>query len=213
MSLSVAGFLSQEPRVRPWELGVVVGIVTNNNDPDKLGRVKVRFPWLNNTDESDWARVLAPMAGKGRGTYFLPEVDDEVLLVFDRGDLRVPYVIGSLWNGKDTAPAGNEDGKNNVRMIKSRSGHTIKLNDEKGKETIEIVDASGENSVVIDTAANTLTIKAKEKLVLIAGKSIELQANTIVTQSDADTSIKAKGNMAVEASAKLKVAGSQVDIN
>jgi uncharacterized protein involved in type VI secretion and phage assembly len=199
--------------VRPWELGVVVGIVTNNNDPDKLGRVKVRFPWLNDTDESDWARVLAPMAGNGRGAYFLPEVDDEVLLVFDRGDLRVPYVIGSLWNGKDAAPAGNEDGKNNVRMIRSRSGHTIKLNDEEGKETIEIVDGSGENSVVIDTAANTLTIKAKEKLVLIAGKSIELQANTIVTQSDADTSIKAKGNLAVEASAKLKVAGSQVDIN
>ena len=65
--------------------GVVLGIVTNNNDPDKLGRVKVRFPWLSGSTESHWARVATPMAGNGRGLYFLPEVDDEVLVLFERG--------------------------------------------------------------------------------------------------------------------------------
>jgi uncharacterized protein involved in type VI secretion and phage assembly len=83
--------------------GVVIGIVTNNQDPDRLGRVKVRFPWLSGGTESHWARVATPMAGNGRGLYFLPEVDDEVLVLFERGDVRFPFVIGALWNGKDQA--------------------------------------------------------------------------------------------------------------
>src|SRR5687768_7153196 len=81
--------------------GVVIGIITNNKDPDKLGRVKVKFPWLSDTDESFWARTATPMAGNQRGMYFLPEVDDEVLVAFEHGDLRFPYIIGALWNGKD----------------------------------------------------------------------------------------------------------------
>ena len=84
--------------------GVVIGIVTNNQDPDKLGRVKVQFPWLSNEDESFWARIASPMAGDKRGIYFLPEVDDEVLVVFEHGDMRFPYVIGALWNGQDSPP-------------------------------------------------------------------------------------------------------------
>ena len=81
--------------------GVVVGIVTNNQDPDNMHRVKVRFPWLNQDHESNWARVATSMAGNGRGAYFLPEVDDEVLVAFEHGLIDQPYVIGSLWNGKD----------------------------------------------------------------------------------------------------------------
>src|SRR5205085_2988322 len=123
--------------------GVVVGVVTNNqDDPDGLGRVKVKFPWLSNDEESFWARVAVPMAGKERGFYFLPEVEDEVLVAFEHGDPRFPYVLGSLWNGQDKPPEKN-DGKNNVRVIKSRSGHVIRLNDEDGKEKIESIDKSG----------------------------------------------------------------------
>ncbi|MCM0593896.1 MAG: phage baseplate assembly protein V [Gloeotrichia echinulata DEX184] len=107
--------------------GVVIGIVTNNQDPEKFGRVKVKFPWLSDDDESYWARIATPMAGKQMGIYFLPEVNDEVLVIFEQGDVRFPYIIGSLWNGKDIPPLTNEDGKNNVRLIKSRSGHVIRL--------------------------------------------------------------------------------------
>jgi uncharacterized protein involved in type VI secretion and phage assembly len=107
--------------------GVVVGIVTNNKDPDNLHRVKVRFPWLSNDVESHWARVAAPMAGKNRGAYFLPEVDDEVLVAFEHGQVDHPYVVGSLWNGKDNAPESNADGENNHRTLRSRSGLTISL--------------------------------------------------------------------------------------
>ena len=73
--------------------GVVVGIVTNNQDPDGMGRVKVRFPWLSATEESWWARIAVPMAGKDRGAYFLPEVDDEVLVAFEHGEVRSPYLL------------------------------------------------------------------------------------------------------------------------
>ena len=108
--------------------GVGIGIVTNNQDPEGMHRVKVKLPWLSDDQETWWARVSTPMAGSGRGIYFLPEVDDEVLIAFEHGDIRFPYVIGSLWNGKDQPPASN-DGNNDTREIKSRSGHIIRLND------------------------------------------------------------------------------------
>src|SRR5689334_2824184 len=94
--------------------GVVVGVVTNIQDDQGLGRVKVKFPWLSDTDESHWARVAVPMAGHQRGFYFLPEVDDEVLVAFEHGSADYPYILGALWNGKDEPPASNGDGKNNL---------------------------------------------------------------------------------------------------
>jgi uncharacterized protein involved in type VI secretion and phage assembly len=194
--------------------GVVIGIVTNNKDDEGLGRVKVRFPWLSDTDDSFWARIATPMAGNNRGAYFLPELDDEVLVAFEHGDVRFPYIIGSLWNGKDKPPASNTDGKNSLRLIQSRSGHVIKLNDEDGKETVEIIDASGKNSIVIDTAHNTITITAAGDIVLAAAQgSIKLQAQTIEIQATADATIGAKGTMSVTSSKDMVVKGSTVNIN
>ena len=109
---------------------VVIGLVTNNQDPEGMGRVKVTFPWLSSDDESNWARVAAPMAGNNRGTYFLPEVGDEVLVAFDHGDVRLPYVLGALWNGQDAPPRDNSDGKNTERVIRSRAGHELVFNDD-----------------------------------------------------------------------------------
>jgi uncharacterized protein involved in type VI secretion and phage assembly len=121
--------------------GVVVGVVTNNQDPDNLGKVKVKFPWLVENDESTWARVASPMAGANRGIIFIPEVDDEVLVAFDHGDVRAPYILGAVWNGTDKPPQekGNDD-KNNLRIIKSRSNHMIILDDTSGSEKIQIID-------------------------------------------------------------------------
>src|SRR5689334_12460780 len=90
--------------------GVVVAIVTNRKDPEEMGRVKLRYPWLGENAEGYWARIATPMAGNERGIYFLPEVEDEVLVAFEHGDLRFPYVIGSLWNGRDKPPVKNDDG-------------------------------------------------------------------------------------------------------
>lgn len=194
--------------------GVVVGVVTNNQDPEKMGRVKVKFPWLSDADESNWARVATPMAGKERGFYFLPEVDDEVLVAFEHGDARFPYVVGALWNGTDTPPADNADGKNNVRVIKSRSGHVIRLTDEDGKEKIEIIDKSEKNSIVIDTSEKTLTITTDKDIVLSAAQgSIKLDAKEVEIKSSAATKIKSGAGMEVEASGEMKVKGATVNIN
>jgi uncharacterized protein involved in type VI secretion and phage assembly len=194
--------------------GVVVGIVTNNQDQDGQGRVKVKFPWLSDTDESHWARIATPMAGKERGVYFLPEVEDEVLVVFEHGDVRFPYVLGALWNGKDAPPAKNDDGKNNLRVIKSRSGHIVRLNDEEGKEKIEIIDKSKKNSIVFDTAKNTIMITSDKDITLSASKgTIKLDAQKIEINSSATTQIKAKDKMNVETSAAMKIKGATVDIN
>jgi uncharacterized protein involved in type VI secretion and phage assembly len=127
--------------------GVVVGIVTNNQDSGGMARVRVKFPWLSDDNESWWARIAVPMGGNGRGTYFLPEVDDEVLVAFEHGDVRSPYVIGALWNGKDAPPTTNSDGQNNIRVIHSRSGHLIRLDDTNGNEKIEVIDKTGGNKI------------------------------------------------------------------
>jgi uncharacterized protein involved in type VI secretion and phage assembly len=194
--------------------GVVVGVVTNNQDPDGFGRVKVKFPWLSDMDESTWARVAAPMAGKQRGIYFLPEVDDEVLVVFEHGDVRTPYVLGALWNGLDAPPVTNDDGKNNVRLIQSRSGHVIKLNDEEGKETIEIIDKTKKNSIVIDTAKNTITVTTDKDITFSAASgTIKLDAQKVEISSSGETKLKAGSTMNVEASATMTVKGATVNIN
>lgn len=117
--MSITDILEQKKRSDSRIYGVVVGIVTNNKDTEKLGRVKVKIPRLSGEDESNWARVTSFMAGKERGAFFLPEVDDEVLVAFEYGDINMPYVIGSLWNGKDVPPENNSDGKNNIRVIRS----------------------------------------------------------------------------------------------
>lgn len=194
--------------------GVVIGVVTNNQDEEGLGRVKVRFPWLSEADESHWARIAAPMAGKERGVYFLPEVDDEVLVAFEHGDVGFPYVLGALWNGTEAPPAKNDDGKNNLRVIKSRSGHIIRLNDEDGKEKIEIVDKSEKNSIIFDTAKNTITITTDKDITLSAAQgTIKLDAQKIEIKSSADTKIEAGAGVDVKASATLNIKGATVNIN
>lgn len=132
--------------------GVVIGIVVDNKDPEGLYRVKVKFPWVRESagkysdapDKEDflssWARIATFMAGPDRGAFWLPEVDDEVLVAFEHGDVRRAFVIGSLWSPVDKAIHDNKSqgGKNNFRTLFSRSGHVIQFQDdsENGKEKI-----------------------------------------------------------------------------
>ncbi|MGR9087492.1 MAG: phage baseplate assembly protein V [Gammaproteobacteria bacterium] len=194
--------------------GVVVGIVSNNQDPDNMHRIKVRFPWLSQDHESNWARVATPMAGEGRGVYFLPEVDDEVLVAFEHGLIDRPYVIGSLWNGRDLPPESNDAGENDHRTIKSRSGHVIRLNDRNGGEAVEIIDKTGKNKIVIDSARNTVTIEADADVVIqsAAGK-LTLSATGIELKSKAHVQIDAASNVEVKAGAQVNVKGTLINLN
>ncbi|MEB3360470.1 MAG: phage baseplate assembly protein V [Synechococcales bacterium] len=166
--------------------GVTIAVVTNIKDSEGLGRVKVKFPWLSSDDESPWARVLTPMAGGDRGFYFLPEVDDEVLVAFEHGDMAFPYILGGLWNGKDKPPEKNDDGKNNKRLIKSRSGHMIILDDTKDQEQVIIQDKTGKNKIAIDCEKNSMTIQVEEDL------TIEAKGKIVLKSTDADMAIECK---------------------
>jgi uncharacterized protein involved in type VI secretion and phage assembly len=154
---------------------VVIGIVTNNNDPDGLGRVKVRFPELPGNEESFWARLVSPMAGSGRGFQFLPEVNDEVLVAFEHNDVNRPFVIGCLWNGQDKPPEKNDKllnatGEVVKRLIRSRAGHLITLDDSQGDEKISIVDMADKNSFVIDCKNKSVSVKAEGKIDIFTGE-------------------------------------------
>jgi uncharacterized protein involved in type VI secretion and phage assembly len=192
--------------------GVAVALVRENNDSSGLGRVKVSYPWHEQPGESHWARVAVPMAGKNRGTYFIPENGDEVLVAFDRGDVRFPYIVGSLWNGVDKAPQNNGDGKNDIRQIRTRKGHMLtfddgskgsirlELNDGK-KLTIDddgiVLDDAKGNRLAIDTNSGGITIEAKAKIALNAPQ-IALQAT---------------GTLSVKAGGSLTIQGTPVNIN
>lgn len=182
---------------------VVVGIVTDNKDPEKLGRVNVSFPWRNDPDQGYWARIATLMAGEEKGTFFLPEVGDEVLVAFDRGQMSHPYVIGALWSGVDKPPEVNEDGKNNIRKIKSRSGHEIIFDDSSeekkekieihtnaghkiimddaaGQEKLEIVDKTGNNKISFDSVQNSINIESAMQL-MIKANVVEIEGTTSLT--------------------------------
>lgn len=194
--------------------GVVVGIVTNNRDPENMHRVKVRFPWLSTDVESNWARVAAPMTGRDRGAYFLPEVDDEVLVAFEHGQVDHPFVVGSLWNGKDEAPETNADGENNHRTIKSRSGHMLRFDDTVGSERIEVIDKTGRNKIVIDSANNTITIEATSDITIkSATGKLTMEANGIEMKSRMGVSVQAAQNVDLTASAMVTVKGAMIRLN
>jgi uncharacterized protein involved in type VI secretion and phage assembly len=218
--VSILNALRRDERDVGRVFGVAAGIVTNNQDPEGLGRVKVRFPWLSDDNETDWVRIATLMAGPDRGSFFLPEVDDEVLVAFEHGDINRPFVIGALWNGVDNPPESNSDGRNNIRKIRSRSGHEIifddngaagqekieihsngghriVLDDSLGGEKIEIVDKSGSNKVSIDSVQNAISIES--------GLQLSIKAQII--------EIEAGASMTLKAGATLTIQGSLVRIN
>lgn len=212
--MSLVEMMQRGKKHEPVIFGVVTGIVTNNQDPDGLGRVKVKIPRISGEDESNWARIVSFMAGGDRGAFFLPEVEDEVLVVFEYGDISRPFVIGSLWNGVDKPPENNGDGENNIRVIKSRSGHVIRLDDTDGAEKIEIIDKSEKNLITIDTAENKISISSDQDIDIKApnGKVL-IDANELEVKTAADAKVEAGGNLDLKATGELNAKGSAINLN
>jgi uncharacterized protein involved in type VI secretion and phage assembly len=154
------------------------------------------------------------MAGAGRGLYRLPEVNDEVLVAFEHGRPDSLYVLGGLWNGKDKPPESNQDGKNDVRAITSRSGHVIRLTDTKDDERIEIIDKTGKNRIVIAAKDNTITIGGDADItVQSANGKLSLSGKGVEISSQAAVKIEAEQSMDLQAKAQLNVKGATVNIN
>jgi uncharacterized protein involved in type VI secretion and phage assembly len=191
--------------------GVVTAVVTDIKDELNIGRVKVKFPWMPKDAgaemSSTWARLAVPSGGKSRGIYFAPEIDDEVLVVFEQGDINSPYIIGALWNKKDTPPEGTgkavEEGKVNQRVIRSKSGHVIVLDDTSGEEKITIQDKSSKNSIVINSKDKSMTIKAEGDLIFEAGGKFTVTSKGDVSfDSKAKTTISSQSEFSVESKQK-----------
>jgi phage protein D len=195
--------------------GLVVAIVTDNQDPNGQGRVKVRYPCLSADNASDWARIIAPGNGPDRGIQFVPEVNDEVLVGFEQGDVHHPYVLGGLWNGKDTPPRPSSQivsgGKVQQRIIKSRLGHTITLDDSDNSPSITIVDKTGKNVIKLESSSNNLTVSVDGDVSLKAKGTVTIEGQSV--QVKATNDLKLNGTSAnVEAQAGLTLKGATADL-
>jgi uncharacterized protein involved in type VI secretion and phage assembly len=216
--------------------GVVPAIVSNLEDPDKLGRMKVTFPWLADRAESHWARVALAGAGNERGLVVLPEVGDEVLVAFDHGDPRLPYVVGGLFNGRDKLPVDPLDGGKVVkRYVVSRNGHRIELDDK--DDVITVASGDGNHKIVIDQKASKIVldtdgeieVKAQGKLLVNAANSLklessgafELKANGITLDAGggafnakgSQAKVEGSGTAEISSSGQTTIRGSMVSIN
>ncbi len=194
-------------------VGVVEGIVLDNKDPEGIGRILVQYVWLPNETQTAWARMSTPMAGKNMGWVIYPEPDDEVLLDFVNGDVNEPVILGSLFNGKDTPPFDNADGKNNIRTLVSRSGHVIEIDDTDGSEKITVTDTSGGLIVCMDTAAETITLTSSKDIKFKADADFVVEADNIEMKAGSKATLKAGSGLEASAGSKLEVkAGASIKV-
>lgn len=170
--------------------GVYPALVVDNQDPDGIGRVRIRLPWSPDPDDAAyeaWARIATLMAGNNRGSWFIPDPDDEVLVAFEGGDPRRPFVVGMLWNGTDTPPE-SMDADNNLKTILSRAGVRITMDDSDGAVSLTLSTPGG-HSLVFDDGDRSVT-------------ATDSNGNVIKMDS---------GGVTVTAGARVKVQASQIE--
>jgi uncharacterized protein involved in type VI secretion and phage assembly len=190
--------------------GVAVAQVIDNLDLERLGRVQLAFPWFPGIEP--WARVATVSAGNGRGTYFIPQIGDEVLVAFNHGDIREPYVIGSLWNGADTPPVSDLTAPVTTRVIRTPGKHQIVFDDaqqsitvntqaghriEIGPTKIEVATGKNEAAIVLDSEGK-LSIRAQSSLELKA-QSILIEGSQVSVKCDATAEIDGGGLCEIKA--------------
>lgn len=187
--------------------GIVIGLVIDLKDKQNIGRVQVKYPHLED-QPSDWARIAAPMAGGKRGAFFRPEVGDEVLVAFEHGDPRRPYIIGALWSTADPPPDNIGDAAaNDIRVIVSRSKHMIVLDDTPGKEKVIIVDKDNKRKVIIDSANSKIEVICDQGNVEVKAATGDVKVEAV------NVSVKATAELKLEATGNVTIKGAMVNIN
>ena len=199
--------------------GVHLAIVVDNKDGEGNPgyRVKVKFPWLNEQEKTYWARIAIPMAGPDRGTYFLPEMDDQVLVVFEHGDVNRPIVIGALWSKKQEPVEVNASAKNNAKLIKSRAGHRIIFDDKDGAEKVTIVDKTKKNKIVLDAVNKIVKIESDGDIVVKSAANVIVHSNALKIGTSANLTGKgqqvlshASSTFGLKASGSITIAPSSL---
>jgi len=206
-----------EPARSFWPL--MTGIVTNNNDPENQGRVRVKFPWLDNQQESAWARVVSVGAGDGRGLFCLPEVNDEVLVGFEQGDMSRPIVLGGLWNGVDAPPVSASQAVSGGNVVErvwyTRAGHKLTLHDENPAQVC--IETAGGHKVTLDDDQKTIKIETSGGQTLVLddnGRRLSIKGSgEVAIEAQQNLSIKASANMNIEANGNVTIKGAIIQLN
>lgn len=222
--------------------GLTIGIVTNNKDnsPDgkKINRVKLKLPYLSDTIETDWARVVSPGGGSGRGLVAVPEIDDEVLVGFEHGDVRRPYVLGGLWNGIDASPNNTDDTKHYenskvvTRSFTSRVGHQLLfVDDQSGDGNVVQLSVKGSSPVVLKLSEKDgielthagdlpITIKSSTASIVLAkggditlkGKNVKIEAQQNVEIKGLEIAAKGSTGVAIDGGTKFEAKGAMANV-
>jgi len=210
---SRTGLLSEQFRdktsAQDWP-GVVPAIVTNSDDPQGWGRVKLKYPWMSDKEESYWARVVGAGGGPECGLAIIPAVEDEVMVAFEHGDFDHPVVLGGLWNGKDALPkqvkSAQEGEKAQVRSWTSRTGHRITMYDNSDNK-LEI-ETKGGLRVILNDTNKSITVESGDTVQLTAKGDITVKGNNLNIETDGNFQLNAKGNVQMKAGANANLEAS-----
>lgn len=182
--------------------GVYPALVSDIADPDRQGRVKITLPWAPDPgggQYSAWARIATLMGGNNRGSWFIPDVDDEVLVAFEGGDPRCPYVVGALWNGRDTPPESMDGAKRNARkVLRSRNGVKITLDDSDGQEQFVVETPGGQKITLKDGPGSVEIVDSNSNSVKLEASGITVSASAKVTINASVVDVSA-GSVSVNA--------------
>ena len=203
------------------QYGLHYGVVCQNKDPDKLGRVMVRLPFLENgqDEQTHWAQLMTPMEGQKFGWYTLPDIDDVVVVMFIAGDFQHPFILGGIWSKPDSSPEPNEDGKNNFRGYRSRGGHRLIL-DDSSKTKVVLADKTAKNVIGVgqfekDGAGPNVCAVYTPKMAGTSGVSIStMEGKMEITCKNGKLSVEAGENIKLNATTTIDVkAGTEISFD
>ncbi|MEU5988769.1 VgrG-related protein [Spirillospora sp. NPDC047418] len=196
--------------------GVAIALVTDVKDPRRLGRVKLRFPWLDEEYVSDWTRVMQ-FGGRRGGSLIMPEVNDEVLVAFDRGALDHPYVIGGLYNGIDRLPAYQRmpvvgaGGKINWRALASRTGNRLELRDAPGRKGVTLATGDDRMTIEMNQTGTRLSVDSKGIVTITGATAVQVRAGTnLALNAGGAVSISAGGSVNISAGGAVNTSAAGV---
>jgi phage protein D len=216
-----AGTITEILSGREYERPVnspVLGIVTNNSDPDNLGRVKVKIPTLSEDEDANWARLVLPASGNERGLQWLPEINDEVLVLFEYEDINRPLVIGGLWSQKNPPPVSSDEcvdsqGHVKKRQIVSRQGTKIVWSDDDGDRYMHISNSDEDLYLKLSDTDSKLEIVSRGEVSVQSTGKTTIQASEVNVKADSNVKITAGSNINLEASGKVTIKGAMIELN